>query len=196
MSGPVTAADAIAEAESSVAEPAVLEVTESRASHVGAFPVRRALPRRTRRTLSAWCFVDHMGPATVDERGLGVAPHPHIGLQTVTWLLAGEALHRGSLGTEQVIAPGQLNLMTAGQRRLPFRGGHRSLQSRPARSPALGRPAFADPRRRVALDTVCTTSLAGGESITFAMNVNIWDVVDDLRTIIETRSENRSCTAG
>jgi redox-sensitive bicupin YhaK (pirin superfamily) len=43
-----------------------------------------------------------------------VAPHPHIGLQTVTWLLAGEALHRDSLGTEQVIAPGQLNLMTAG----------------------------------------------------------------------------------
>jgi len=55
-----------------------------------------------------------MGPATVDERGLGVAPHPHIGLQTVTWLLTGEALHRDSLGTEQVIAPGQLNLMTAG----------------------------------------------------------------------------------
>ena len=55
-----------------------------------------------------------MGPATVDERGLGVAPHPHIGLQTVTWLVAGEALHRDSLGTEQVVAPGQLNLMTAG----------------------------------------------------------------------------------
>lgn len=55
-----------------------------------------------------------MGPATVDERGLGVAPHPHIGLQTVTWLLAGEALHRDSLGSEQVIAPGELNLMTAG----------------------------------------------------------------------------------
>lgn len=55
-----------------------------------------------------------MGPATVDEGGLGVAPHPHIGLQTVTWLLAGAALHRDSLGTEQVIAPGQLNLMTAG----------------------------------------------------------------------------------
>ena len=114
MSGPVTAADAIPEAETAAAEPAVLEVTESRASHVGAFPVRRALPRRARRTVGAWCFVDHMGPAAVDERGLGVAPHPHIGLQTVTWLLAGEALHRDSLGTEQVIAPGQLNLMTAG----------------------------------------------------------------------------------
>lgn len=114
MSGPVTAADAIPEAETAASEPAVLEVTESRTSHVGAFPVRRALPRRARRTVGAWCFVDHMGPAAVDERGLGVAPHPHIGLQTVTWLLAGEALHRDSLGTEQVIAPGQLNLMTAG----------------------------------------------------------------------------------
>lgn len=115
MSGPVTAADTATEAEAqAAAEPAVLEVTESRASQVGAFRVRRALPRRTRRTVGAWCFVDHMGPVTVDERGLGVAPHPHIGLQTVTWLLAGEALHRDSLGTEQAIVPGQLNLMTAG----------------------------------------------------------------------------------
>lgn len=114
MSGPVTAVDAATEAESAAAEPAVLEITESRSSQVGAFTVRRALPRRARRTVGAWCFVDHMGPATVDRGGLGVAPHPHIGLQTVTWLLAGEALHRDSLGTEQVIVPGQLNLMTAG----------------------------------------------------------------------------------
>jgi redox-sensitive bicupin YhaK (pirin superfamily) len=55
-----------------------------------------------------------MGPATVDEGGLGVAPHPHIGLQTVTWLLEGEALHRDSVGSEQAIRPGQLNLMSAG----------------------------------------------------------------------------------
>ena len=115
MSGPVTAADATIEAEPTAVQPAVLEITESRLSQVGAFQVRRALPRRERRTVGPWCFVDHMGPATVDERGLGVAPHPHIGLQTVTWLLAGEALHRDSLGSEQVIAPGQLNLMTAGQ---------------------------------------------------------------------------------
>ena len=65
--------------------------------------------------MCAWCFVDHLGPAAVTEqRGLDVAPHPHIGLQTVTWLFAGEALHRDSLGTEQIISPGQLNLMTAG----------------------------------------------------------------------------------
>ena len=57
-----------------------------------------------------------MGPAAIDEtHGLDVAPHPHIGLQTVTWLLEVEAVHRDSLGTEQVIAPGQLNLMTAGR---------------------------------------------------------------------------------
>jgi redox-sensitive bicupin YhaK (pirin superfamily) len=56
-----------------------------------------------------------MGPADVTEdRGLDIGPHPHIGLQTVTWLLDGEVLHRDSLGSEQVIRPGQLNLMTAG----------------------------------------------------------------------------------
>jgi redox-sensitive bicupin YhaK (pirin superfamily) len=115
VSGPVTAADAPAGAQPPGPELACLEVTESRASQVGDLPVRRALPHRSRRTVGAWCFVDHMGPAAVDERGLGIAPHPHIGLQTVTWLLEGEALHRDSLGTEQIIAPGQLNLMTAGR---------------------------------------------------------------------------------
>ena len=114
MSGPVTAADASGEAEPATAERAVLEISDSRVGQVGTFAVRRALPRRNRRMVGAWCFIDHMGPATVDEHGLAVAPHPHIGLQTVTWLLTGEALHRDSLGTEQVIVPGQLNLMTAG----------------------------------------------------------------------------------
>ena len=114
MSGPVSTSDAPTDAQACEAQAAVLEVTESRESRVGDLPIRRALPRRNRRTVGPWCFVDHMGPADVDERGLGVAPHPHIGLQTVTWLLQGEALHRDSLGTEQVLAPGQLNLMTAG----------------------------------------------------------------------------------
>ena len=115
MSGPVTPADTAPAIEPSAATARTVEITESRSSQVGAFPVRRALPRRARRTVGAWCFIDHMGPAALDEhKGLGVAPHPHIGLQTVTWLVEGEALHRDSLGTEQVIAPGQLNLMTAG----------------------------------------------------------------------------------
>jgi quercetin 2,3-dioxygenase len=93
----------------------MLELTDSRDASVGAIRVRRALPTKGRRTVGAWCFADHMGPAEVTEtHGLDVGPHPHTGLQTVTWLVAGEVLHRDSLGSEQTIAPGQLNLMTAG----------------------------------------------------------------------------------
>jgi quercetin 2,3-dioxygenase len=96
--------------------PLVVEVSESHEATVGRFTVRRALPRRARRTVGAWCFADHMGPASVTEgEGLDIGPHPHIGLQTVTWLVAGEVLHRDSLGSEQPIRPGQLNLMTAGR---------------------------------------------------------------------------------
>ena len=91
-------------------------MTESHEAAVGRFTVRRALPRRGRRTVGAWCFADHMGPADVVEgAGLDVGPHPHMGLQTVTWLLDGQALHKDTLGSEQVITPGQLNLMTAGR---------------------------------------------------------------------------------
>ena len=116
MSGPVAAADASPVATGGTdVEPRVLEVFDSRESQVGAMPVRRALPRRAHRTVGAWCFADHMGPASVtEERGLDLGPHPHIGLQTVTWLVAGEVLHRDSLGSEQVVRAGQLNLMTAG----------------------------------------------------------------------------------
>jgi redox-sensitive bicupin YhaK (pirin superfamily) len=116
MSGPVSTIDAPpAVADCSHPSPPCAEVTESRDDLVGAIRVRRALPRRGRRTVGAWCFADHMGPADVTENsGLDVGPHPHIGLQTVTWLTDGQALHRDSLGSEQVIRPGQLNLMTAG----------------------------------------------------------------------------------
>jgi len=92
------------------------EVTAARLARVGDLDVRRLLPLRQRRSVGAWCFVDHYGPASVDGvAGMRVPPHPHIGLQTVTWLLAGTVLHRDSLGSEQVIRPGQLNLMTAGR---------------------------------------------------------------------------------
>lgn len=92
-----------------------LEITASHDADVGGLHVRRALPRAGRRTIGAWCFVDHMGPAEMTPgEGVDVGPHPHTGLQTVTWLVEGEALHRDSLGSEQVIRPGQLNLMTAG----------------------------------------------------------------------------------
>ena len=92
-----------------------MEIIESRAATVGGLGVRRALPTRGRRTVGAWCFADHMGPLDVDDRTEpGIGPHPHTGLATVTWLLDGELLHRDSLGSEQPIRPGQLNLMTAG----------------------------------------------------------------------------------
>ena len=92
-----------------------VDVLTSHEAQVGSLTVRRALPQRKRRTVGAWCFADHMGPADVTERsGLDIGPHPHTGLQTVTWLIDGEALHRDSLGSEQVISAGQLNLMTAG----------------------------------------------------------------------------------
>ncbi len=116
MSGPVTEVDAPSEvADGSHPETACLEVSDSHEAQVGNFRVRRALPRRGRRTVGAWCFADHMGPADVTENAsLDVGPHPHIGLQTVTWLTDGQLLHKDSLGSEQVIRPGQLNLMTSG----------------------------------------------------------------------------------
>jgi redox-sensitive bicupin YhaK (pirin superfamily) len=78
--------------------------------------VRRLLPQRQRRMVGAWCFVDHFGPADVaGGPGMQVPPHPHTGLQTVSWLVEGEILHRDSLGSVQPIAPGQVNLMTAGR---------------------------------------------------------------------------------
>lgn len=111
----MTAADVGPEPARSAPVTGAVEVADSRSGQVGSFPVRRVLPRRGRRSVGAWCFADQMGPSPVSaERGLDVAPHPHIGLQTVTWLFEGEAVHRDSLGSEQVIVPGELNLMTAG----------------------------------------------------------------------------------
>lgn len=93
-----------------------MEISAAHETIVGAVTVRRALPRAARRTIGAWCFADHAGPVIVDEtRGFDVGPHPHMGLQTVTWLRSGAVLHRDSLGTEQIIRPGELNLMTAGR---------------------------------------------------------------------------------
>ncbi|MFC4945633.1 pirin family protein [Pseudonocardia sp. GCM10023141] len=77
--------------------------------------VRRLLPSLGRRMVGAWCFVDHYGPDEIAARpGMQVPPHPHIGLQTVSWLLDGEVHHRDSLGSDVVIRPGELGLMTAG----------------------------------------------------------------------------------
>jgi quercetin 2,3-dioxygenase len=78
--------------------------------------IRRALPGKARRMIGAWCFLDHAGPRDYGRgQGIAVGPHPHIGLQTFTWMIEGEMLHRDSLGFEQVIRPGQVNIMTAGR---------------------------------------------------------------------------------
>ncbi len=78
--------------------------------------VRRTLPQRQRSLIGAWCFVDHYGPDDVaTAAGMVVPPHPHTGLQTVSWLFTGEIEHRDSAGHHAIVRPGELNLMTAGR---------------------------------------------------------------------------------
>ena len=116
MSGPVATDDAaLVVGAADHAEGPVVELAPGRLTQVGSRPVRRVRPQRPRRTVGSWCFLDHAGPVRgVPGQSFGIGPHPHMGLQTVTWLLAGELLHLDSLGSEQLIRPGQLNLMTAG----------------------------------------------------------------------------------
>lgn len=83
---------------------------------LGGFTVRRALPAAGQRMVGPWIFFDHMGPATfAPGKGIDVRPHPHINLATVTYLFAGEMLHRDSLGNTVAIVPGEINLMVAGR---------------------------------------------------------------------------------
>lgn len=92
-----------------------VEVREGRQADLGPMAIARVLPTKGRRTIGAWCFTDLMTPGDLAEPlPLEIGPHPHIGLATVTWLFGGAALHGDSLGTEQLIRPGELNLMTAG----------------------------------------------------------------------------------
>jgi redox-sensitive bicupin YhaK (pirin superfamily) len=80
-----------------------------------AIVVRRTLPQRERSLIGAWCFADHYGPHDVQGgAAMDVPPHPHTGLQTVSWLFSGEVEHRDSAGVHAVVRPGELNLMTAG----------------------------------------------------------------------------------
>ena len=176
MSGPVRTEDVPVDPVEGVAggAGAVVEVTPSRASRVGALQVRRALPQRQRRTVGAWCFADHMGPVAVDDQHRAdIGPHPHIGLQTVTWLVAGELLHRDSLGSEQAIRPGQLNLMTAGhgvvhaEESTGYRGELHGVQlwvAQPERS-RHGAPAFEHhaelPRAELGTGAATATVLVG-----------------------------------
>lgn len=81
-----------------------------------AMTVRRTLPQRSRTFIGAWCFVDHYGPDPVGAHGgMVVPPHPHTGLQTVSWLFSGEIEHRDSAGFKALVRPGEVNLMTAGR---------------------------------------------------------------------------------
>ncbi|MCU1593968.1 MAG: pirin domain protein, partial [Frankiales bacterium] len=94
-----------------------MEVLTARAFDLGdGTKVRRLFPQRTLRTVGAWCFADHYGPDDVtNAAGMQVPPHPHTGLQTVSWLLEGEIVHRDSLGSLQRVGPGELSLMTSGE---------------------------------------------------------------------------------
>ncbi|QCX80563.1 Quercetin 2,3-dioxygenase [Streptomyces sp. YIM 121038] len=99
-----------------VAEP-VRELLSPRRVQLGeSTEVRRLLPNLGRRMVGAWCFVDHYGPDDIaDEPGMQVPPHPHMGLQTVSWLHEGEVLHRDSTGSLQTVRPRELGLMTSGR---------------------------------------------------------------------------------
>ena len=95
-----------------------VQVVTSREVPLGgprAMRVHRTLPQRERSLVGAWCFVDHYGPEDVAvDGGMDVPPHPHTGLQTVSWLFSGEVEHRDTGGVHALVRPGELNLMTAG----------------------------------------------------------------------------------
>lgn len=98
---------------------APVEILEPREVPLGgprAMTVSRTLPQRRRSLIGGWCFIDHYGPDDVSATGgMRVPPHPHTGLQTVSWLFEGEIEHRDSVGSHAMVRPGELNLMTAGR---------------------------------------------------------------------------------
>ncbi|MGE0040443.1 MAG: pirin family protein [Vicinamibacterales bacterium] len=97
-------------------DPALDVLVVPRVRDIAGFEVRRVLPSARRKMVGPFIFLDQMGPAVLDPgRGVDVPPHPHIGLATVTYLFEGEMLHRDSVGSVQVIAPGDVNWMTAGR---------------------------------------------------------------------------------
>jgi quercetin 2,3-dioxygenase len=105
---------AVTETHAVTGDGAVMEFFEARQVPLGGIRdmrVDRVLPHRSLPTVGGWCFLDQFGPQRTDMR---VLPHPHTGLQTVTWPLLGEIRHRDSIGSDVVVRPGQLNLMTAG----------------------------------------------------------------------------------
>ena len=121
-----------------------------------AMTVRRTLPSRERAFVGAWCFADHYGPDDVSATGgMDVAPHPHTGLQTVSWLFSGEIEHRDSAGVHALVEAGQMNLMTAGA------GICHSEVSTPENDCAARRPALGGAARR------CWPTARGASSTTY-----------------------------
>ena len=115
----------------------IVRVLEGRPRDLGGFSVRRVLPAPGLQTVGPFIFFDHMGPATFTPgAGVDVRPHPHIGLATVTYLFAGAFMHRDSLGTAQLIRPGDVNWMVAG------RGIAHSERTPPAERAAPGGAAI------------------------------------------------------
>jgi redox-sensitive bicupin YhaK (pirin superfamily) len=117
---PITIESGAATAPGAPSTPGIVravDILEARKAAIGdGTEVRRLLPQKALRTIGAWCFLDHYGPDDVSRgTGMQVPPHPHMGLQTATWLFEGHVLHRDSLGSQQLIRPGQLNLMTSGR---------------------------------------------------------------------------------
>lgn len=101
--------------DGSDASGAVLEKFPAHETSIGTLKIVRALPMRQKRLVGAWCFLDRFGPLSFsDAKPLDVAPHPHIGLQTVSWLVKGEIVHKDSLGSESLLGPGGVNVMTSG----------------------------------------------------------------------------------
>jgi quercetin 2,3-dioxygenase len=111
MSNLETAPAEVACAATSAAGIEVLHPREVPLGGPRALRVQRTLPQRQRSLIGAWCFIDHYGPVTAR---MDVPPHPHTGLQTVSWLFSGEVEHRDSAGVHALVRPGELNLMTAG----------------------------------------------------------------------------------
>jgi redox-sensitive bicupin YhaK (pirin superfamily) len=119
-----------------MAEDPVELVVEPRPRDIGGFEVRRVLPVAQRRSVGPFVFFDQMGPASIAaEHGVDVRPHPHIGLATVTYLFQGEIMHRDTLGSVQVIRPGDVNWMTAGS-------GIAHSERTPAETRKTGGPLF------------------------------------------------------
>ncbi len=114
---------------------AIETVVVARARDLGGFEVRRALPSTARQMVGPFIFFDQMGPAEfLTGQGIDVRPHPHIGLATVTYLMQGRIHHRDSLGTDQWIEPGAVNLMHAGLWHHPFRTDGRPRRVRPRKA--------------------------------------------------------------